>query len=149
MTRNIDVDPLFSHEPLEAKLVAEVLRRWQVVSGLGGLVTFLGQVRADAHPEGTVTGIEFTAHEEMATAAVRELAEEVAAEAADPLFYAYVRHRLGRVPVGAYPVLIVVGTGHRDRAYRASRRLIDGLKERAPIFGRELLDAGGHRWKEG
>ncbi len=147
--RHIDVEPLFSHEPLSPELASQVYRTWQEAPGLGGIVTFIGQVRGDAHDRGTVTGIEFTAYEEMAVRAVRDLAEEVAEEAADPLFYAFIRHRLGHVPVGGYPVVIVVGTGHRDRAYAASRRLIDGLKERAPIFGREILDAGGHRWKQG
>ena len=146
--RHIDVEPLFSHAPLSPELASQVYRAWQEIPGLGGIVTFFGQVRADEHENGTVTAIDFTAHEEMAVRAVRELAEEVAEEAADPLFYAFIRHRLGHVPVGGYPVVIVVGTGHRDRAYAASRRLIDGLKERAPIFGREILDAGGHVWKQ-
>jgi molybdopterin synthase catalytic subunit len=171
ITDNIDVEPLFSHEPLTAAALAEVHDRWAARPEIGGVVSFVGQVRADAHEGGRVTAIEFTAHEQMAQAAVRELADELAAEfggdpsgaadsagdagAADSARHAdagspaiFVRHRLGRVAVGEYPVIIVVGAPHRQVAYEVSRRVIDGIKERAPIFGKELLDAGGHLWKQ-
>lgn len=149
----IDIEPFFLREDLTAGVLAEVHARWSAVPGMGGVVSFVGQVRGDekaAGPgeAGRVTAIDFTAHEEMAVAAVRELVDEVVAELPEGPAGLFMRHRLGRVAVGEYPVIIVVGTGHREEAYAASRRLIDGLKERAPIFGKEILDSGGHSWKE-
>ncbi len=148
---------------LVANAVAELNRDRRV----GGQNLFVGQVRADAHPEGVVTGIEFTAHKEMADAAVSaflkrivghdhvEPAESAAASLSDtpdenpdgPLPRVFIRHGLGHVPVGGAPLFIAVGTERRDEAFRICREILEALKSEAPIYGKELLDSDGHKWK--
>ena len=71
----------------------------------------------------------------------------LAAASGEPMAI-YIRHRLGFVASGEWPVLIVVGSAHRDTAFTVCRTLIDSLKAECPIFGKEQLSGGGHRWKE-
>ena len=53
-------------------------------------------------------------------------------------------HRTGSVEVGEPSVVIAVASPHRDDAFRAARFLIDTLKERLPVWKKELYADGQH-----
>ena len=57
-----------------------------------------------------------------------------------------IAHRVGLVPIGETSVAIAVSAPHRDAAYLASRFAIDRLKERVPIWKKEVY-ADGSTWK--
>ncbi|MEM8709387.1 MAG: molybdenum cofactor biosynthesis protein MoaE [Planctomycetota bacterium] len=54
-------------------------------------------------------------------------------------------HRTGVVPVGEPSVAIAVASPHRDAAFQAARFLIDTLKERLPVWKKEVY-RDGHHW---
>lgn len=54
-------------------------------------------------------------------------------------------HRVGVVGVGEPSVAIAVASPHRDAAFRAARFLIDTLKERLPVWKKEVYREG-HHW---
>ena len=54
-------------------------------------------------------------------------------------------HRTGTVGVGEPSVFVGVASPHRDAAFAAARRLIDRLKERLPVWKKEVY-ADGHHW---
>ena len=54
-------------------------------------------------------------------------------------------HRTGVVGVGEPSVVIAVASPHRDAAFLAARFLIDTLKERLPVWKKEVYRAG-HHW---
>ena len=54
-------------------------------------------------------------------------------------------HRTGVVGVGEPSVVIAVASPHRDAAFLAARALIDTLKERLPVWKKEVYQ-GGHHW---
>ena len=147
-TQLVDLSPFFVEQPLGPSTLAEVYARWSELHDIGGIASFVGQVRADSHEHGTVRGIEFTAQQEMATTAAWNFVAQTVAATPDQPLAIYMRHRLGFVPTGQWPVLIVVGSAHRDVAFTICRTLIDNLKAQCPIFGKEQLSGGGHRWKE-
>ena len=147
-TRRVDLSPFFVEQPLLPSTLAEVYTRWSELHDIGGIASFTGQVRADRHQNGTVRGIEFTAQREMATTAAKSFVDRTLAAASGEPMAIYMRHRLGLVASGEWPVLIVVGSAHRDTAFTVCRTLIDSLKAECPIFGKEQLSGGGHRWKE-
>jgi molybdopterin synthase catalytic subunit len=60
----------------------------------------------------------------------------------------YAEHALGVVEVGEAPILIVAGAGHRPAAFEACRSVLEALKSEIPIYGKELFEGSGHRWKE-
>ncbi|PYP32519.1 MAG: hypothetical protein DMD49_05755, partial [Gemmatimonadetes bacterium] len=101
--------------------------------GLGGTCVFLGTVRNGADEHG-VTGIEYSGYEEM-------VESEFARIIADA-----VRHRLGLVPVGAASIGIAVAAPHRAEAFAACRYIIEAVKQRVPVWKKELRDDGTAIW---
>ncbi len=123
------------------------LRREVADPAAGAVLLFEGTVRD--HNEGLsgVVALEYEAHPTMAGRVIAEVLEET--RAAIPVRGMAVRHRLGRVELGEPTIIIAVSAGHRDEAYRASRRIIDGIKHRAPIWKREILADGTGQWSKG
>jgi molybdopterin synthase catalytic subunit len=139
-------------EPVPRERLAEVSATFEQNRNVGAVVSFCGVVRADelvgSPPGSHVEAIEFTAHEEMAERAIRDLCERLAAEVRSEVVLVHVEHALGRVPVGEYPIVIVVGTAHRAEAFSLCSGILEALKSEVPIYGKELLDRGGSAWKK-
>jgi len=110
--------------------------------GAGGIATFQGTVRA--HSRGrAVLALEYEAYSGMAEKVMAEIADEV--KARYELCEVAVTHRLGRVEIGETSVAIAVSAPHRQDALAACRNMIDGLKERVPLWKKELYE-GGEEW---
>ena len=125
--------------PLDAAaLLAEVSR-----PGHGAEVLFVGTVR-DMHEGRGVDGIEYTAYRSMAERELAAIAAE--AEARTPGAQVVVEHRLGTLTVGEASVVIAAAHARRDRAYEASRYVIEQLKQRVPIWKREHYVDGTREW---
>lgn len=101
----------------------------------GGIATFLGVVRD--HSEGrAVTRLEYSAYDAMAVREMQRIADEIAAEIGDVRLCAL--HRTGSLDVGDAAIVCAASAPHRDEAFRACRALIDRIKERVPIWKREI-----------
>ena len=57
-------------------------------------------------------------------------------------------HRLGEVPIQEASVVIAVSSVHRKEALEGVEVLINTLKERVPIWKKEIYEDGGSEWKE-
>jgi len=111
---------------------------------VGGLVSFVGTVRAESEGE-RVESMEIEVYPEMA---VKQL-EAIRGEAISRFGVEDIRiiHRYGDLRVGDNIVLIAVSAGHRAEAFDACRYVIDELKKRVPIWKREHTPHGA-RWVE-
>jgi molybdopterin synthase catalytic subunit len=56
-----------------------------------------------------------------------------------------IHHRVGALDVGETAVVIAAAAPHRAEAFTACRAAIDRLKERAPIWKKEVGE-GGEVW---
>jgi molybdopterin synthase catalytic subunit len=108
----------------------------------GGVALFLGVVRTNDHGR-EVAGLEYEAHP-RALDAMREIAEAIAAQP-EVLAVAAV-HRVGALEIGDYAVLTAAACAHRHDAFRAGQDLIDGIKERVPIWKRQTFLDGDVEW---
>lgn len=106
----------------------------------GGTCVFLGTVRSD----NDVTGIEYSAYEEMATAEIEHILAE--ALASWPETRVTLQHRLGLVPLGEASIAIVAAAPHREAAFAACRHVIEEVKKRLPIWKKELHADGTSSW---
>jgi molybdopterin synthase catalytic subunit len=106
----------------------------------GGTCVFLGTVRNDDD----VTGIEYSAYDDMALAEI----ERILAEAHDrwPGSRVMLQHRLGLIPVGEASIAIAAAAPHRDAAFAACRYVIEAVKQRLPIWKKELRGDGSATW---
>jgi len=129
---------LLREEPLSLEAVVE-----EVASDEAGAVaTFVGTTRV--HSRGrTVTHLEYEAYEGMAEQVMTEIADELAARY--DLCAIAIHHRIGRVAIGERSVVIAVSAPHRGDALAACKDAIDTLKERVPLWKKEVYE-GGEEW---
>ena len=108
----------------------------------GGTCVFLGTVRNDSD----VTGIDYSAYEVMTL----EEIERMLAEAHErwPESRVMLQHRLGLIPVGEASIAIAAAAPHRDAAFAACRYVIEAVKQRLPIWKKELRGDGSGKWVE-
>ena len=106
---------------------------------MGGIATFLGCAR-DFSQGRQVSEISFDAYASMDVAEMRKLREEAIARFG--LIDARLVHRLGVVKAGDAIVFIAAGAEHRAPALQACQWLIDELKERVPIWKKEITPQG-------
>ncbi|MEZ4368316.1 MAG: molybdopterin converting factor subunit 1 [Kofleriaceae bacterium] len=108
----------------------------------GGLVTFSGMVRRESRGT-TVEHLEYEAYGDMARAELRRLVAELEAEL--PGVRLAVEHRVGHLEVGELAVVIAAAAPHRAEAFTACRAMIDRLKDRVPIWKKEV-GVDGSEW---
>jgi molybdopterin synthase catalytic subunit len=108
-------------------------------AGMGGIVTFTGMVRR--HSRGHVIDhLEYEAYPPMALREMTRLCDEIEAEL--PGTRLAVEHRVGRLAIGDLAVVIAAAAPHRAEAFTACRAMIDRLKDRVPIWKKEVGDDG-------
>lgn len=106
---------------------------------IGGVCTFTGLVRR--HSRGvTVEQLDYEAYGPMAVKVMSELCDEIEGEIAGARLA--VEHRVGTLAIGDAAVVIAAAAPHRAEAFAACRALIDRLKERVPIWKKELGSDG-------
>jgi len=120
------------------RLIAEV-----AAPHCGATCVFLGTVR-DGPKDGGVTGIEYSAYEEMATAEFDRILGEARKQWPD--CRVAVRHRLGLVPTEEASIGIAAAAPHRGEAFAACRYVIEEVKQRLPIWKKELRADGTATW---
>ncbi|HYU14759.1 MAG TPA: molybdopterin converting factor subunit 1 [Candidatus Acidoferrum sp.] len=123
-----------------ARLVDQPLSLDRVVAAVsspdaGGVVTFTGVVRRQSGGR-AVERLEYEAYREMAEKVIGRLCDEIESEIAGARVA--VEHRTGKLAVGDVAVVIAASAPHRAEAFAACRALIDRLKERVPIWKKEI-----------
>ena len=106
---------------------------------MGGIATFIGCAR-DFSEGREVTQISFDAYGSMALAEMNKLRDQAINKFA--LLDARIVHRVGAVGAGEQIVFIAAGAEHRAPALQACHWLIDELKQRVPIWKKEITPQG-------
>lgn len=130
-----------THEPIDSQHLLEAVAG----SGRGGTVLFLGSVRRSTE-DGPVTGIDYSAYEEMVSAEFGKIIEEARVKWPDVRVVA--QHRVGSVPVGDPSIAAVASAPHRAEAFEACRYVVDQAKRRLPVWKKERFGDGSSRWRE-
>jgi molybdopterin synthase catalytic subunit len=107
--------------------------------GKGGIVTFTGAVRRDSRGT-TIDHLEYEAYAPMAVRVMTALCDEIEREIAGVELA--VEHRVGRLAIGDVAVVIAAAAPHRAEAFAACRAMIDRLKDRVPIWKKEIGENG-------
>jgi molybdopterin synthase catalytic subunit len=107
--------------------------------GAGALNVFIGTVRNNAHGK-NVLWLEYEAYETMAVGEIRKIIDE--ASHRWPLLGWAISHRIGTLKPGEVSVVVAVSTPHRKESFEACEYIINTLKERAPIWKKEVFEDG-------
>jgi len=106
---------------------------------MGGIGTFLGCAR-DFSEGREVSQLSFDAYGSMALSEMNKLRSEAIDKFS--LLDARIVHRIGTVKGGDNIVFIAAGAEHRVAALEACRWMIDELKQRVPIWKKEITPMG-------
>ena len=110
--------------------------------GMGGIATFTGMVRLHSHGK-AIDHLEYEAYAAMAVKVMTQLCDEIEREVAGARIA--VEHRVGRLEIGEVAVVIAAAAPHRAEAFTACRAMIDRLKDRVPIWKKEV-GTDGEEW---
>lgn len=124
--------------PITPVLVSEMMTLGNDDTGAGAVSIFIGRVRDDEAGSRRVTAIEYSAYEEMAGKEADEIVRTVKSAFSDVRSVIIV-HSLGLVKAGEASLFIMVTSGHRDHGTRACRHTLEMIKERLPIWKKELF----------
>jgi len=137
---------VFITGPINPQFIADSIAKHSTKTEIGGHNIFLGQVRDDKKDGKRVKGIEYSAHEEMAEKEIYNIREATFAKFDITCMHIY--HSLGRINAGKICMFVFVSSKHRDVCYEASRYVVEEIKDKAPIFGKEIFDDDSYDWKE-
>jgi MoaE-MoaD fusion protein len=127
-----------SAEPLSLDAVVDEVRS----DAAGAIATFIGTTRVHSRDR-TVRHLDYEAYEDMAEQVMTQIAAELIGR--HELCAIAIHHRTGRVEIGEASVVIAVSAPHRQDALAACKEAIDTLKERVPLWKKEVY-AGGEEW---
>ena len=136
----------FVEGPIKPEFISQSIAKHSSKKDIGGHNIFLGQVRNDIIEGKKVIAIDYTSYQEMAEKEISNIREDVF-EKFD-LTCLHIYHSLGRVNAGEISLFVFASSQHRDECYAASRYIVEEVKSRVPIFGKEVLEDGSHVWKE-
>lgn len=136
---------VFINGAITPDFIANSIAKHQTKTTIGAHDIFLGQVRADVIDNKTVTGIEYTAYEEMANSKFDEIREATFQKF--DLTCMHIYHSLGLVKAGEICLFVFVSAARRKEAMLAISFLVEQIKAESPIFGKEIFDNNEHQWK--
>jgi len=137
---------IFVNGPVSAQSIADSIQKHSSKTNIGAHSIFLGQVRADQIGEQQVTGINYTAYEEMALEKMYVIREAIFEKY--ELTCMHIHHSLGLVAAGEICLFVFTSSGHRKAAMQACDELVERIKAELPIWGKEILTDDSHQWKE-
>lgn len=145
MEKTKKIKNVFREGPISPDMIAKSIAAHQPKTDIGAHEIFLGQVRADVIDNKEVKAIEYTAHEEMANQTMHEI-REAAFDKFD-LSCMHIYHSVGTVKTGEICLFVFVSSAHRLPARAAIEFLVEEIKAKAQVFGKEIFEDDTHQWK--
>lgn len=136
----------FVQGAISSEFIGNSISKHQSKTTIGAHNIFLGQVRADDLDGKTVTAIEYSAYEEMAEQIFYEIRE--AAFANYDLTCMHIFHSLGLVKTGEICLFVFVSAPRRKVVFEALEFLVEEIKQKVPVFGKEIFEDKTYSWKK-
>lgn len=136
----------FLNGAISAEFIGNSIAKHQAKTTIGAHNIFLGQVRADKIEGKEVVAIDYTAYEEMAEKVFYEIRE--AAFAKYDLTCMHIYHSLGLVKAGEICLFVFVSAPRRKVVFETLEFLVEEIKAKAPVFGKEIFEDDTYIWKK-
>lgn len=136
---------VFIQGPISSEFIGSSIAKHQSKTSIGAHNIFLGQVRADKIDSKVVSAIEYTAYEDMANEKFNVI-REVTFEKFN-LTCMHIYHSLGKVQTGEICLFVFVSSPRRKEVFKALEYVVEEIKDKAPVFGKEIFEDTSHQWK--
>ena len=137
---------VFKEGAISAEFIGDAIAKHQSKTNIGAHNIFLGQVRADVIDGKTVKAIEYTAYEDMANQKFHEIRE--ASFEKFNLTCMHIYHSLGIVNSGEICLFVFVSSPRRKVVFEALEYVVEEIKAKVPVFGKEIFEDTTHQWKK-
>ncbi|WKZ65287.1 MAG: molybdenum cofactor biosynthesis protein MoaE [Flavobacteriales bacterium] len=143
---------IFVEGPIDPAFIATSIAKHATRTDIGAHEIFLGQVRADqrdGHGDvnvARVIAIEYTAYRDMALERMTAIREEAFTKWPS-MTCLHVHHSLGTIKAGELCFMVFASAPHRAAVRESVAWVVDRIKAELPIFGKEIVEGGGHIWK--
>jgi len=124
--------------PITPLLISELMTLGNDDNGAGAVSIFIGKVRDDEVNGNRIKALEYSAYSEMAEKEADGIVKTVKAAFSDVRKVLLV-HSTGIVKAGEASLFIMVTSGHRDHSTRACRHALEMVKEKLPVWKKEIF----------
>ena len=140
-----EVKQVFIQGPIKPDFIAKAISDQSVKTQIGAHDIFLGQVRADIIEGREVVGIEYSAYEPMAYKEFQGIREEALGKF--NLSSLHIYHSMGLVRAGEICLFVFVSSPHRNVVFQALQYVVEEIKKKVPVFGKEIFEDDSYQWK--
>ena len=140
-----NIKNVFKEGAISSAFIGESIAKHQSKTTIGAHNIFLGQVRADIIEGRSILAIEYTAYEDMANAKFHDIRE--AAFEKFNLTCMHIYHSLGTVKAGEICMFVFVSSPRRKEVFKALEFIVEEIKAKVPVFGKEIFEDNTHQWK--
>lgn len=137
---------IFVDGAITPQFIADAIAKHSTKKNIGAHQIFLGQIRTDVINEKTVQAIEFTAYKEMAEEEYYLMREFIFSKYELTCMHVY--HSLGRIKAGEINMFVFTSSVHRKQAIDACSEMVELIKTKLPVWGKEILEDENYVWKE-
>jgi molybdopterin synthase catalytic subunit len=125
----------------EEKISSEKAKKFISSEKNGAESIFIGRVKK-------VTAVTYDAHDQAVIKSFQSICND-AKNKFDKNAKIFLEHAKGYAPVGEISILIAVGSGHRDEAFKICRYILEEVKHQSPIWKKEHYIDGKEEWLPG
>ena len=143
--KNKNMKNVFIQGAISSMFIQNSIAKHQSKTDIGAHNIFLGQVRADMIDDKKVTAIEYTCYQEMANKKFHEIREATFEQFNLTCMHIY--HSIGVVDTGDICLFVFVSSPRRKEVFRALEYVVEEIKSKAPVFGKEIFEDKSHQWK--
>jgi molybdopterin synthase catalytic subunit len=140
------IKQVFKDGPITSDFIANSIQKHSHKTNIGAHNIFLGQVRNDEVDGKEVVAINYSAAVDIANLEFHRIREE--AFSRFDLTCMHIYHSLGVVEKGQICLFVFVSSAHRKATFEALEWMVEEIKAKVPVFGKELFEDGSHQWKE-
>jgi molybdopterin synthase catalytic subunit len=133
--------------PVTLKEIAPIFETMGAKTNAGGHSVFMGQVREDETEGKKVKAIEYSAYETMVNVEAGKIKAEILSEFRDA-HSVDILHSTGVVKAGELSLFVLVSAGHRHHAAQACAKTVELIKERLPVWKKEIYEDNSRIWKQ-
>ena len=145
MENNKKLHKVIQQGAISPQFIADSIAKHSSKTTIGAHTIFLGQVRNDIINDKEVVEIEYTAYEEMAEKEFHTIREEAFSKY--DLTCMHIYHSIGIVKAGEISLFVFVSAVHREQVFTACSYIVEQIKSRVPIWGKEIFNDTTFIWK--
>ncbi len=133
--------------PVRPGDISEIVAKAGNFTDSGAHSIFIGQVRKDQVDQKSVKAIEYSAYEEMVVSEADKIKKTILSEF-DDVKTIEILHSKGVVNAGEISLVVMVSAGHRRQALGACTKAVELVKQKLPIWKKEILEDDTAQWRD-